>query len=104
MTDTAAQPVGYSECPGACVLTGEEHPGSYHVASSFQTQPASLKVPAVSCHAASVGARCSAQCLLWLFVPSKGQDGSLSLSSVLGCWDFFVILEMKCKIWALVLV
>lgn len=45
-----------------------------------------LQVPAGSHHTARTGAYSPAQCLLQLFVPSEGQDSSLSLSSLLGCW------------------
>lgn len=86
-TGMAAQAVGYSECrPVSVVLTGEEHPGASSMMSSSQT--VSLKVPAVPHYTASVGAHCSTQCLLQLFVLSNGQDGSLSISLVLGCCEF----------------
>lgn len=88
LSGIAAQAVGYSGCWGASVLAGEEHAGGCRMASSSQTQPASLEVPTVSCCTASVGAHCSTQCLLQLFVLSKGQDSSLSVSLVLGCWFF----------------
>lgn len=104
VTDIAAQAAGYSKCQGASAGAGKESPGSCHIVSSSQTQLTSIKAPAVSRYPASVGANGSTQHLLLLFVPSKGQDSSPSLSSVLGCWGFFVILAMKCKTWALLLV